>query len=215
MIRKNFLFGKLIRIKTSSKDLFESHMTSFRPELEICPICGANGKCHIHAYYERGIVDFIKGKPLRHKLIIHRFMCDSCSHTHAILPDYIIPYKSYGLFFILRVLAEAFARIYTTERLCERFLITMNQLCKWKALFKNHKQEWLGILGSMEISDQAFMKTITYGMDYANFARAFTLKTAFSFLQSHKNPILKSPKNGKFRPPPHPRLDRFLRDHTT
>ena len=50
MIRKNSLICKLIRIKTSSKVLFDSYMDSFRPELETCPCCGAKGNCHIHAY---------------------------------------------------------------------------------------------------------------------------------------------------------------------
>ena len=37
------------------------------------------------------------------------------------VPDFIIPYSGYGLFFILRVLAEYFLHLSTIEGLCRRF----------------------------------------------------------------------------------------------
>ncbi len=43
MIRENSRFCKLIRIKTSSKALFDSFMDGFRPELQICPCCVVKG----------------------------------------------------------------------------------------------------------------------------------------------------------------------------
>lgn len=103
MIREKSLSCKLIRIKSSSKSLFDSFMHGFRPELRTCPYCGAKGSCGIHAYYGRSLVDFIHGKPVRHDLCILRVIC-SCGRTHAILPDLIILYSGYGLFFILRAL---------------------------------------------------------------------------------------------------------------
>ena len=51
MIRKNLLLCKLIRIKTSSKSLFDSYMEQFQPELETCPVCGGTSNCRIHDYY--------------------------------------------------------------------------------------------------------------------------------------------------------------------
>lgn len=42
------------------------------------------------------------------------------SVSHLVWPDLIIPYSSCRLFFILRVLAEAFLRLSSLERLCER-----------------------------------------------------------------------------------------------
>ena len=134
MIRKNLLLCKLIRIKTSSKFLFDSYMEHFQPELETCPICGSTGNCHIHDYYSRSIIDFKAGTQVKSALCVLRVFCESCRHAHAILPDIIIPYSSYSLFFILRVLGEYFARLYTIEQLCERFDISRNQFFKWLAL---------------------------------------------------------------------------------
>ena len=57
MIRKNSLFCKLTRIKSSSKSLFDSFMAGFRPEMESCPVCGASHSCTTHASYERNLID--------------------------------------------------------------------------------------------------------------------------------------------------------------
>lgn len=187
MIRKNALFCKLIRIKTSSKALFDSFMKGFRPELQTCPCCGAKGSCRIHAYYDRSLVDFMDGAPVRHSLCILRLVC-SCGHTHAILPDFIIPYSTYGLFFILRVMAEYFLHLTTVEKLCERFSITSGQLRRFLMLFHLHKEEWLGLLASMETSPLSFLKALLLKPAYSDFASAFVRRFAASFLQSHKNP---------------------------
>ena len=187
MIRENSLFCKLIRIKSSSKALFGSFMAGFRPELQTCPCCGTRGSCRIHAYYGRSLVDFIGGVPVRHSLCILRLIC-SCGHTHAILPDFIVPYSSYGLFFILRVLAEYFLRLSTVERLCERFSVTLSQLHRWLDLFRMQKEEWLGVLSSTETPALSFLKALSIRPAYSDFASAFVRRFAKSFLQSHKNP---------------------------
>ena len=187
MIRENSLFCKLIRVKSSSKALFDSFMDGFRPELQTCPWCGTKGSCRIHAYYDRSLVDFMGGAPVRHSLCIMRLIC-TCGHTHAILPDFIIPYSGYGLFFLLRVLAEYFLRLSTVEKLCERFSITLAQLRRWLRLFQAHKEQWLGVLSSMEASGLSFLKALLTQTAYSVFASAFVRRFTKSFLQSHKNP---------------------------
>ena len=162
-------------------------MDGFRPELQTCPCCGAKGACRIHAYYGRSLVDFLGGAPVRHSLCVLRLIC-TCGHTHAILPDFIIPYSGYGLFFILRVLAEYFLRPFSVELLCERFSINQKQLYRWLKLFKTQKEEWLGLLSSMEISNPAFLKGLLREPRYSDFASAFVRRFALSFLQAHKNP---------------------------
>ena len=188
MIREKSLFCKLIHIKSSSKVLFDSFMAGFHPQLQTCPCCGTKGNCRIHAYYDRSLADFMGGAPVRHSLCIMRLIC-TCGHTHAILPDFIIPYSGYGLFFILRVLAVYFLHLSTVERLCERFSITLSQLRRWLQLFRVQKEEWLGVLSSMETSGLSFLKTLLTQTAYSDFASAFVRHFAKSFLQSHKNPV--------------------------
>ena len=110
------------------------------------------------------------------------------SNKDAILPDFIIPYSGYGLFFILRVLAEYLLHLSTVEKLCERFSITLSQLHRWLELFRVQKQEWLGTISSMETSDISFLKSLLLRPGYSDFASAFVRRFTKSFLQSHKNP---------------------------
>lgn len=168
--------------------MFDSYMDSLCPERQTCPICSSSANCRIHAYYPRRIIDFIHGKPVTLQITVLRLVCGSCRHTHAVLPDMIIPYSGYGLFFILRVLGEVFLRRSSLERICERFCITQNQFYKWKQLFFRNKQEWLGVLDDSETSALDFLLVLALNPEYSLFSENFTAKTAYSFLQSHRNP---------------------------
>ena len=173
-------------------------MALFRPELETCPICGSAGNCHIHDYYGRSIIDFQDGTQKKSDLCVLRVFCDSCNHAHAILPDIIIPYSSYSLFFVLRILGEYFSDLYTIEQLCERYGISRNQLFKWLALFRSHKQEWLGLLSDAEVSDFSALKILTSVDSFSSFPMEFIRRSSRSFLQSHRNPVPRSPKNARY-----------------
>lgn len=188
MIRKNSLFCKLFLKKNSSKSLFENFMSLVKPELETCPVCKSAGNLRIHCYYKRYLTDFIGDKTVRREISVLRLSCDSCGSTHAILPDIIIPYCSYSLFFILRVLAEYFLHLRTIEQLCERFSITSKQFYKWLSLWKKHKEQWLGFLENLELSDKGFLFSLCQMDRTSDFTSCFVRTFAFSFLQSHANP---------------------------
>ena len=198
MIRKNSLFCKIFRAKTSSKIIFDSFMEHFRPELETCPICGAKGSCHVHDYYGRTLIDLHAGKRTISTLCIQRVYCESCNHAHAILPDILIPYSRFGLLFILRVLSEYFNKLGTIDRICEKYGISINLFHKWLALWHSHKQQWLGILTDAETSDLSFMQYLDALETYSAHSMEFVRQFSFSFLQCHINPILKNPKNARY-----------------
>ena len=187
MIRKNLINCKLISAKTSGKDYFDSCMVSFRPELEACPCCGRKGDCAVHAYYNRYLIDFIDGRKVVFLVHILRVIC-SCGATHAILPDPLIPYRSYSLFFVLQVLRDRFIKCMTVEALCEKYDISQDVFLQWRKLFDEHRREWLGTLISMEMDERASLQHIAQEDPYARFARTFFLQTGISFLQSHRNP---------------------------
>ncbi len=163
-------------------------MDSYRPELETCPYCSSRGNCIIHGYYKRSIAEFRDGSVVWAKVNVMRVRCKSCGHTHAILPDIIIPYSRYGLLFILRVLADHFFHRLSIEKICDRYSVSRMQFCRWLSLWKRQKKLWLGWLCSSETDDCAFMEHITRQTDYSDFSSAFIRRSAMSFLQSHKNP---------------------------
>lgn len=164
-------------------------MNDFVPERETCPICGSVGSCHIHGYYGRTLIDYHAGSVSTSNVCILRVMCESCHHAHAILPDVIVPYSVYSLLFLLHVLAAYLCETSTIDQICDKFNISRPQLYKWVALWKRHKSEWLGILDELETSDLSFLEHLRSVSSYSSFAQEFTRRFAYSFLQSHKNPI--------------------------
>ena len=188
MIRKNSLFCKIIRIKTSSKSLFLDFMSSFQPESEVCLCCHSKGNCKIHASYSRSIIDIICGKPVYHEICVTRLICESCGHTHAILPDILVPYSQYGIFFILRVLGEYFSRLKTVASLCETYNITPSILYRWRDLFFKNRCDWLGVLALKQLSPRKFLCSLCLIDEFSLFSDAFFRLTGSSFLQCHANP---------------------------
>lgn len=187
MIRKNLIKCKLNFTNTSGKHYFDSCMDSFCPEAEVCPCCNRKGDCVSHAFYKRRLLDFVNDRFFTSNLWILRVIC-SCGATHAILPDPIIPYRSYSLFFILAVLRDHFIHLIPIETVCDKYSISVKTFYRWKDLFNQHRKEWLGLLVSMELDERRSLERLQEMESFADFAIAFFLQTGISFLQSHKNP---------------------------
>ena len=170
-------------------------MAHFLPERERCPFCGAKGECRIFAHYERSVIEIIGGKVFYRQLRITRVIC-SCGHTHAILPDFLVPYDQYSLPFILQVLHIYLLRQMTVSRICEIYAISHSMLYRWISVFQTHKRWYLGALISSETTDVKFMEGLLDTEPLSSFLGEFLLRTLFSFLQTHANPA-----NCAHRPP--------------
>ena len=174
-------------------------MDDFRPENATCPVCGSTGNCHPHAYYDRFIIDCHGGTVSQERLHILRLYCTSCRHTHAVLPDFIIPYSTYGITFLLRVLLAYFTRsrsnaLRTVEEICCFFGISPRLLYRWLVLFVRHKYQWLGALCDSETSESEFINGLSERDSFSEFLAAFFHRMGVSFLQNHRNPLQENPK---------------------
>lgn len=186
MIRLNALDCKLKNTILSVRDLFRQSLEQSPLFLLVCPYCGAKGTCNKRGSYERSLVTFPDGKPLVVRLRIPRVQC-TCGKSHALLPDFIVPYLSYSLPMILRILSDYFTRRLTIRGICEKYLVSPPLICRFKKRFLIHKKQWLGILRDMELSTISFMEELLMS-SYDRFHDAFLRLTTYSFLQSHKNP---------------------------
>ncbi len=187
MIRKNLLNFKLNFSELPLQRQFSAFMKAFNPALERCPFCGAKGQCKVFAYYRRGVVEFSGNRITFYFLKILRVRC-SCRHTHAIIPDFLIPYRCCSLPFILHILHLYFSRAMTVEKLCDTFQISHSSIYRWKVLFLKHKSWWLDFVRSGRTASLAFLDHLYAMNQFSDFTGAFFRKTLYSFLQSHKNP---------------------------
>lgn len=185
MIRKNVLFCKLNRINVSSLTLFQSFMDHFHPQDEECPICHSTGNCRIHSYYDRNLIDYSHGSTRYSTVKVLRVLCTSCGHTHAILPDLIIPYSTYSLTFILHVLNDYFSGQFSIQKLSEKYTLSPPMLYRWQALFLLHKDLWLGVLESALLQPAIFLEQLCSMESASGFLLNFFQLTGISFLQCH------------------------------
>lgn len=92
-------------LKITAYELYQAYTKKINPSKFPCPICRTkNPDWKKHAAYERYIISFENGKSINYLVVIIRYKCDSCGHTHALLPEFLIPYRSYSILFILSVL---------------------------------------------------------------------------------------------------------------
>lgn len=161
-------------------------MASFDPALDTCPSCHSKGNCVLHKTYRRYLIDYYHGKCVCHLIRVTVVRCSSCGAYHSILPDVIIPYQSYSLFFILHVLDYYFNHRDSIRGICERFGLQPPTIYRWKKLFLKHKRLWLGVLENHLQDADRFLSHIRTEQDFSQFSSDFIQRFVLSFLQSHK-----------------------------
>lgn len=165
MIRQFTIFCKLNFCILCDIDLFLKSMEDFTcekiPFLKLaCPNCGAKEPLwSFHDTYSRFLISYENKTVVTEAIEIPRLLCSSCNCTHAILPEILVPYKSYGLLFILTVLKEYFFRHRTVTAICEKYQISVSTLYRWKKLFLLHKQLWLGVVENIYHDTASFIST--------------------------------------------------------
>lgn len=186
MIRLNALDSKLKNTILPIRNLYRQCLKQNPLFLLVCPYCGAKGTCRKRGSYGRNLVAFFDGKPEVIRLKVPRVHC-SCGKSHALLPDFTVPYLSYSLPMILLVLCDYFSRHLTVQGICEKYSITPPVIYRFKKQFLLHKKDWLGIVRDFSLPACTFLEEIMAD-SYSRFHDAFLRRTTYSFQQSHKNP---------------------------
>lgn len=183
MIREIAIFIKLNQLNFSDQQLFDYAVSSFNSSKCSCPKCSALGHMDPFSSYQRDLITVSDGKRIESSLIVPRFLCTSCGHTHAILPDVLIPYSSYSLKFILTVLLEYLQHKRTVTALCAHWEISVSTLYDWIHLFLEHYNSWCRSLDRiLWISHKA----VSSVCNTESFPSRFFAQFRFSFLQRHK-----------------------------
>lgn len=184
-------FGFLREInfsKITAYELYQAYTKKINPSKVPCPICRTkHPDWKKHATYERYIIYFENGKSINYLVIIIRYRCDSCGHTHALLPEFLVPYRSYSIFFILSVLKEYFAKSLTIEKISEKYGVSASTIYTWKALFLKNKKIWLGLLEDFCITAADFINSFLNKYIYV--LEDFFLESKLSFLQTPRQRI--------------------------
>lgn len=90
----------------------QEYIQSFMPDItdlhaKICPCCHAKENLIIHGAYERNITFLVDNELENFKVNVQRIKCKSCNHTHALLPNFVVPYKITSIYSIAEIAQRA------------------------------------------------------------------------------------------------------------
>lgn len=179
MITIKALIGKLNFISFSDKHLLSQSMKQVDISRERCPVCGAVGRCSGVASYSRIMITVVCGARMEIAVEIPRVCCESCQHTHALLPDVLIPHGSYSLRFILSILNAYLERTEPVAQLCGHWAISISTLYGWIHLFLEQHNLWAR---SLERISRVTKAALTKICNISSFPSLFYTQFGFPFM---------------------------------
>jgi len=90
----------IVKLPNFIQTSLKNRQIFFRQPVYGCPNCNFEGKLYNHGSYERNVITEAES----YKITIFRVKCPICGKTHALIPDFLIPYFQYSLKTILKCL---------------------------------------------------------------------------------------------------------------
>ena len=91
-----------------------------------CPKCGKKHLLPFASTYQRKIIFKVSNLLINLKIPVFRMKCSNCGSTHAVLPDFCIPFKRYSKQAIIEIAIEASET--STENISEKLNIDPKQI---------------------------------------------------------------------------------------
>ena len=187
-----YLFNLDIHRLNTAANIYRAAMKHFNVHSAACPGCKTKGHLSTHGEYSHHLVDYY-GKQVQEGAVgIDRVTCSSCGAAPSVLPDLLVPHKSYSILFIMLVLRAALIRTVSIETLCKRYGIAVSTYYRWKNLFRTYKSLHLGKLEKYLYEKDPFL-TGTDNICTTCFLYEFYQRFGFSFLQYSKTAESRSP----------------------
>ena len=179
MIRAFAVLCKFNSQKLSDKKILDLCLSDSACVHAVCPHCKSCSGHVLYSSYERTMITFSGGHRVEETISLPRIKC-LCGHTHAVIPEVLIPYGSYSLRFILIVLLRYTLRHCSVARLCDEFQISVSTLYEWIHLFIEHYNLMSGILKRIS---SLFAGSLTAVINSPGYFRRFFHVFNHSFMQ--------------------------------
>ena len=96
-----------------------------------CPECGFTGMLHRHGNYLRNLMEINENfNVCINSVGILRVFCPKCGTTHAVIPDFIIPYKQVSFNLIMKIIEMFFLESYSKLQIESSLVTVSRQLVK-------------------------------------------------------------------------------------
>lgn len=178
-------FGAFINNnKELSRNKRETGFLTARLAENLCPSCGSQGNLKPHDQYSRNLIHFYKGRVVDCVFFIKRFICSSCTKTHALIPAGVVPYSYYSIEFVQSLMKLVNKGKHSRDKLCEIFHISQTTYYRLKRCFYRHFKLWSSVLKfSPWIKEEFFLALLSRRKEASLFLKSFFLTFGISFLQ--------------------------------
>lgn len=109
-----------------------------------CPYCKSSGLQSWGSYTRQVRMMSAEGQSII-ELRVPRLRCPHCRHTHAVIVPGLVPYRWYGLAFILCVACRYLSPSHTVTAICDHFQIAISTLYRWTGTVWQHIQLLEGV----------------------------------------------------------------------
>lgn len=131
-----------------TQSLYDRLVDKIQLTLIRCPYCNQVGFT-VHGYYSRRLKrNYLANHETDNFLVIMRVVCSECGKTHAILPNFIVPYSQLSLSDTIAIIVTESSNE-ESDLLDDRFWIHLEDIRNTKRKFK---QFWKQRLLSYDIS---------------------------------------------------------------
>ena len=159
----------------------------------VCPCCHAKNKLIKYGKYIRNISFLVDNNIENYKVSVQRVICCSCNHTHALLPNFIVPYKIMALFSIAQIVQKA--SISSAYKLAEVINLSVQIIYTYMAIVLSFFNDFKILNNSKEYYNvQIFTKKYFFGncvnLSQANYRLDFfEFYNWLLFMQKFRNNI--------------------------
>ena len=161
-----------------------------------CPKCGAKHSFIRHGIYDRNIC-FIENNYniIEKKISILRLKCTSCTSTHAILPNDIIPYCIYSFSTIINVLTRYYSKKEKVVSMAENLSISFQLIYNFISRFLDFLNSCLSVLKNLDFTNVSLIPSelvdaINQYQLNNNFLYQYFLNSKWAFLMTKFHNIL-------------------------
>ncbi len=116
---------KVNNLKEIEEKINEINVTGFE-----CPNCKSH-EFNYYGSYKRFLIVLIGEEETELCVKIKRIRCKGCGKTHAVIPDFIIPYKVYGFNIVNKVMYLKINNIKTNKEIEEKYGVSRQLIRVW------------------------------------------------------------------------------------
>jgi len=89
----------------------------FKQQIYECPNCKFEGRLYNHGSYQRNVIT----EDNSYRITINRVKCPICGKTHALIPDFLIPYFQHSFYTVKKCLELKFLERYSYKNIIDYF----------------------------------------------------------------------------------------------